>query len=126
MTRDFFPEQLQVDEVDKFRVRLSWEDQSGSQQAQVLERSQLPSVVRLLQKEITQGSGAPINLESLRPAQPFAVRALQFGSQADQLVLTASVYLPGQDRTVTIPLRLTKDEALSCISEMTRWLAGKF
>ena len=126
MAEDFYPEELQVQEVDSIRVRFSWADRNGKRQAEVLSKSQLPWVLALIQSQTAAGSGAPINLAALRPGRSIEVTGMQFGSQAGHLVLSTFVHLQDEDRDVIIPLRFNRDDVTSCISEMTRWLAGKF
>lgn len=73
-------------------------------------------------KQPSAGSIVPMNQGSLQPGTMISVTSHQFGPRPDHFRLTAVADLPDQGRTVTIPLRFSKQDAEQCVNAMTQWL----
>lgn len=123
MSDDFRPDQVEIEEVGTTEVRLVFSQDGGARQAVVLSKTQLLPIFVDLQAHIATGSGAPINMASLRPGMTIVVTSLGFGPRADHFRLTAIADLPDEGRTVTIPLNFSRKEVDECVKAMSRWLA---
>jgi len=113
----FEPNGCEADLIDGgTKVRLSFSRDNGTSREVVLSRAWLPQLVALLIGKIESGPLARIDQGSLRPGQTFLVQGLRVRKISDgSQLLTVSVALPDQDRTVTIPLELTPEDAEALI-----------
>jgi hypothetical protein len=119
---EFRPDDFLIEGTDNGQVRLVWERDSGERRTVVLDRSQVPAVLRELQRQTahaTSTSNDPLLLLSETDA---LVTGLGFGPQTDHFRLTAFVDLPKHETGFAISLLLSEVDLEKCVSAMTHWL----
>lgn len=111
--------------TDRSHVRLRFYQDGLEDTAVLLTMAQLPSLISELTSKIPPGSGAPIDLASLRPGKLIQVSTWKVTQAPGGLRLLLGVDLSGESppRYVEIPLTLPPQEALGLISEIAKSLA---
>ena len=121
---DFIPDDFSIQVRDTGQLRLVWERDSGERRAVVLDRQQLPAVLRELQKQTEVATSASTDLLALLAERVARVTGLGFVPQPDNFRLTAFVDLPEQERGFAISLQLSRADVRKCLSAMGQWIEG--
>jgi hypothetical protein len=116
----FAPGAFRIETGNDERVRLVGEREDGERQEIVLDRSQLPAVLREIQEQIGDESAASLGALSL--GKDVRVAGLGFFPEPDQFRLTAYLEVPDQRHGVEISLRLCRADLVNCVAAMTDWL----
>jgi len=118
----FSPNEFRIEEGDSQQVRLIWGRDNDERQVVVLDRTQLPAVLRELQKQIEYESAASRGLDVLLSGKAARVAGLGFAPEPDQFRLTVYVEVPEESEGVEISLRFSKADLVKCVSAMADWL----
>jgi hypothetical protein len=118
----FNPDDFRIEAENSGRVRLVWDRDNGERRVVVLDRAQLPAVVRELLKQIEYGNATSMDLEGLLAGKEARVAGLGFAPEPDHFGLTVYVEGPEEDHGVEISLRFSRADLTKCVSTMTDWL----
>jgi hypothetical protein len=117
---DFLLEGVEVEREDTTAVTICFVGKTGERRPVAFRRSNIPSLITLLQSKVEAGSVVPINTGSLFPGQSFALEGIQPVSKPDgSLQIVFWVRLPDDgNRGVTMPVDLSEEDRLSLIKAL--------
>jgi hypothetical protein len=119
---DFRPDDFWIQAKDNEQLRLVWGRDTGERRTVVLDRRQLPSVLRELQKQTEVATSGTTDHLALLSETVARVTGLGFVPQPDNFRLTAFVDLAEQEQGFAISLLLSVADVEKCVSAMTQWL----
>jgi hypothetical protein len=119
---EFMPDDFWIEQEGLEQVRLVWERTTGECKTVLLARTQVPAVLRELERQIEFECPASVEFLSHLANTVAKVTALRFAPQADHFRMTAFVELLKVERGLEFSLRFSEGDVDRCVSAMTQWL----
>jgi hypothetical protein len=117
---DFEADELNIQtHTDGQRVRLRFSRDSGGHRLVTIRRSNLPTLLSVLQREIPPGAVVPIDRASLQAGTNYRLEGYGVQKQPDGgAMLTFHIELLDQGRGVSLPLRLSAQEVTDILRRL--------